>query len=112
MRRNCTIIYQQKSTPNNITFLYNIKTKRDFLILAIDLQKEPGSVVDVNKIAISVYIARTKTIAFNSEFISPYQRLCFSTGTASTNLKTKNINLRNYLKRNKSQSTSQVYALY
>ena len=38
----------------------DIKIMRDCLMAGITLQKELGSVVDVNKIAMSLYIARTK----------------------------------------------------
>jgi hypothetical protein len=38
----------------------DIKIMRECLISAIELQKELGSVVDVNKIGMSLYIARTK----------------------------------------------------
>jgi len=38
----------------------DIKIMRDCLIASIDLQKELGSVVDVNKIAMSLYISRSK----------------------------------------------------
>ena len=38
----------------------SIRIMRDCLIAGIDLQKELGSVVDVNKVALSLYISKTK----------------------------------------------------
>ncbi|HEY5534914.1 MAG TPA: hypothetical protein VIL99_08285 [Ignavibacteria bacterium] len=38
----------------------DIKIMRECLIAAIDLQKELGSVVDVNKVGLSLYISKTK----------------------------------------------------
>lgn len=38
----------------------DIKIMRECLISAIELQKELGSVVDVNRVGLSLYIARTK----------------------------------------------------
>lgn len=38
----------------------SIKIMRECLIAGIDLQKELGSVVDVNKVALSLYISKTK----------------------------------------------------
>jgi len=40
--------------PDDVTIM------RDCLIAAIDLQKELGSVVDVNRVALSLYISKTK----------------------------------------------------
>lgn len=50
----------QVTKPNGNGKTDDIKIMRDCLISAIELQKELGSVVDVNKIAMSLYIARTK----------------------------------------------------
>jgi hypothetical protein len=38
----------------------SIRIMRECLIAGIDLQKELGSVVDVNKVALSLYISKTK----------------------------------------------------
>jgi len=53
-----------QTQPNGNGKTDDIKIMRDCLISAIDLQKELGSVVDVNKIAMSLYIARTKNGSF------------------------------------------------
>jgi len=50
----------QDVIPDGNGKLDDIKIMRDCLMAGIELQKELGSVVDVNKIAMSLYIARTK----------------------------------------------------
>ena len=49
-----------QTQPNGNGKTDDIKIMRDCLISAIDLQKELGSVVDVNKVALSLYISKTK----------------------------------------------------
>jgi len=53
-RQTPTAPVNSNNKPNDI------KIMRDCLISSIELQKELGSVVDVNKIAMSLYISRSK----------------------------------------------------
>lgn len=50
----------EKPAPNGNGKTDDVRIMRESLISAIELQKELGSVVDVNRVGLSLYIARTK----------------------------------------------------